>query len=56
MEQPTWEEDSMRWWGRVLTGKHRHWCPDWDFLPIDETVGPEYDCCTCEKDDAEARG
>ena len=52
---PTWEEDSMRWWGRVLTGEHRHWCPDWDFLPIDETTTAEWECCTCRKD-AEARG
>jgi hypothetical protein len=27
----------------VLTGKHAHWCPDWDYLPIDETT-PEWPC------------
>lgn len=29
-----------------LTGKFRHWCPDWDGMPIDETMD-EFDCCTC---------
>lgn len=38
-----WREDSKRWRGRVLTGKHGHWCPDWDFLPIDATT-PEWPC------------
>ena len=28
---------------RVLTGKYRHWCDDWDGLPIDETT-PEWPC------------
>lgn len=43
-----WEADCMRWWGRVLTGGYRHWCPDWDYLPIDDTV-KEFECCTCTK-------
>jgi hypothetical protein len=29
-----------------LTGEKAHWCPDWDFLLVDETM-PEYDACTC---------
>lgn len=39
MSQPSQHfiEDSMRWRGRVLTGKYAHWCFDWDDLPIDET-------------------
>lgn len=38
-----WREDSLRWRGKVLTGQHGHWCPDWDYLPIDETC-PEWPC------------
>jgi len=41
-----WIEDSMDWWGYVLTGEYAHWCPDWDDLPIDETK-KEFICCTC---------
>ena len=40
---PDWIEDCMRWRGRVLTGKHAHWCHDWDCLPIDETTD-EFPC------------
>lgn len=43
---PDWEEDCLRWHGRVLTGKMGHWCSDWDYLPIDET-SPEFAVCTC---------
>lgn len=41
-----WEEDCQRYWGRVLTGRKRHYCPDWDYLPIDETTPTEMACCT----------
>lgn len=48
-EQPSedWKADCMKWRGRVLAGKYAHWCPDWDFLPVDETTPNEFDCCTC---------
>ena len=36
----------MQWRGEVLTGVYGHWCPDWDYLPIDETT-PEWPCCSC---------
>lgn len=42
--QSEWEADCLRWRGRVLTGKHAHWCQDWDFLPIDETCPNEWPC------------
>jgi hypothetical protein len=47
-----WNEECLRWRGRVLTGKYAHWCWDWDGLPIDETT-PEWPCaCKWEdKDD-----
>lgn len=41
-----WVEDCYKWRGAVLTGKYRHWCHDWDGLPVDETT-PEWDCCSC---------
>ena len=42
-----WETECRRWWGRVLVGKHVHWCREWDGLPLDETCGAEWECCTC---------
>lgn len=27
----------------------KHFCPDWDFMAIDETVS-EFECCTCDKE------
>jgi len=45
-----WDEDCMKWRRRVLVGKKTHWCPDWDFLPVDETT-PEIDCCACDVPD-----
>lgn len=44
-----WQADCLHWHGRVLTGAHRHWCPDWDGLPVDESC-PEFECCTCKPD------
>jgi len=41
-----WVEDCFKWHGQVLNGKNAHWCPDWDFLPIDDTC-EEIKCCTC---------
>jgi hypothetical protein len=41
-----WIVDSIRWWDKVLTGEDGHWCPEWDYLPIDETC-KEYECCGC---------
>jgi hypothetical protein len=50
---PDWIRDCMRWHGRVLDGKHAHWCYEWDGLPIDETCD-EWPCgCTLEDNDAE---
>jgi hypothetical protein len=41
-----WVTDCRAAHGRVLTGNSAHWCPDWDFLPIDETV-IEFESCAC---------
>ena len=47
-----WEEDCLHYHGQVLTGRYKHWCADWDDLPIDDTC-PEFECCTCPKDSNE---
>jgi len=38
-----WIADCLFWRGKVLTGTYRHWCFEWDELPVDETV-PEWPC------------
>ena len=43
-----WELDCIRWHGIVLVGDAKHWFPDWDDLPIDETC-PEFECCCCDQ-------
>lgn len=43
-----WVEDCKRWHGRTLSGNYMHWCPDWDYLPIDDTC-IEFTVCTCPK-------
>ena len=42
-----WIEDCNHHHGRLLTGKFAHWCPDFDYLAIDETVD-EFQYCQCE--------
>jgi hypothetical protein len=44
-----WVTDCMQTYGRVLDGAHAHWCPDWDYLPIDETC-QEFESCICFPD------
>lgn len=48
-----WEEDCMRDRGKVLTGAHAHWCPEWDGLTIDETCF-EWPCGCSISDSARA--
>lgn len=31
---------------RYICAPNLHFCPDWDFLPID-SMSPEYEGCTC---------
>ena len=42
-----WAKECMLFYGRILTGKKRHYCPEWDFMPIDETCEFEFEACTC---------
>jgi hypothetical protein len=44
-DQAEFDRDCLKWRGRLLTGKHAHWCYDWDGLPVDETTA-EWPC-TC---------
>jgi hypothetical protein len=41
------EEDCLQIHGKVLTGEKAHYCPEFDYLPIDETRH-EFQYCTCE--------
>jgi len=44
-----WEEDCLRWRGRLLNpeGRFAHWCNDWDDLPMDDTCDEFPDTCSC---------
>ena len=44
------EEDCLPFWGKVLTGKYRHYCDEFDGLPIDETCF-EFQFCLCFNDE-----
>lgn len=35
--------------GRVLTGVGKHFCSDWDMMPIDQTCPDQWSCCLCDK-------
>ena len=43
-----WVKDCFRWHDKVLTGENCHYCPDWDYLPIDDTC-MEFEACTCNR-------
>ncbi len=43
------ERECLRLYGKRLDGKHQHYCPDWDGLPIDDTC-QEFETCTCPKE------
>lgn len=47
LESRDWIEDCEHHHGKVLTGKYAHWCPDFDYLPIDETCF-QFEYCNCE--------
>lgn len=45
-----WIDDCNHFHGILLTGKYSHWCPDFDYLPIDETTH-YFEYCKCELED-----
>ncbi len=52
---PEFIAESLKWRGRVLTGRFAHWCADWDELPVDETT-PEWESCRCFTADERSSG
>ena len=42
-----WARDCDFYHGRLLSGEKRHYCPEWDFMPIDETCEFEFEMCIC---------
>lgn len=43
-----WQKNSLQEHGRILSGLFRHYCPEWDYMSLDETCY-EYNACTCFK-------
>jgi hypothetical protein len=37
---------------KTLTGKYKHYCPEWDFMAIDE-FSPEFEACLCYNQNVE---
>ena len=42
------DEESIKFYGKPLTGKYKHFCVEWDFLPIDESCY-EFKYCLCHE-------
>jgi hypothetical protein len=42
--QETYDRETERY--AELSGHFKHYCPDWDFMAIDETC-PEFSACLC---------
>lgn len=42
---PQWLVDRFE----SLEGEKKHYCPEWDGLPIDETC-PEFEFCDCDEE------
>ena len=38
-----WESECLHWRGQILRGKFKHYCGDYDGLPVDETCD-EWPC------------
>lgn len=52
VNSPEWLEEWRHWNGDQPIGKYAHMCPDWDYLPIDET-DDEIVACLCFQDSKE---
>jgi len=50
-----WNADCQRQWGKFLDGRLSHYCPDWNYLPIDESC-KEYISCTCFTEEIDMPG
>jgi hypothetical protein len=47
-ELDSWEKNCLFEHGVILMGNKRHYCYDWDLMPIDETCA-QFECCSCYK-------
>jgi hypothetical protein len=43
-DQESYDRETERY--AELNGQLKHYCPEWDFMAIDETC-PEFDACLC---------
>lgn len=50
-----WETDCLKWRNKILTGKFKHYCFDWDELPVDETC-PEWPCSCFSTINSQTKG
>ena len=48
------DEESIKMYGKPLTGKYKHFCIEFDFLPIDEDSF-EFQFCRCFDDLTETK-
>lgn len=46
------DEDAIKFYGKPLTGKYKHFCVEFDDLPIDENC-IEFKFCLCFEDNPE---
>ena len=47
-ELSEFDKESTKFYGQPLHGKYKHFCADFDYLPIDENCY-EFKYCTCFK-------
>ena len=43
-----WARECTFFHGRILEGEKNHYCPEWDYMPIDETCEMEIEACSCD--------
>jgi hypothetical protein len=43
------DEESIKYYGKPLEGKYKHFCAEFDYRPIDETC-EEFQYCLCWRD------
>lgn len=49
-QENMWKNQCHELYGKILSGKFQHYCPDNKFLPTDETV-PAFKDCKCSFED-----
>jgi hypothetical protein len=46
--QIIWARECNFFHNRLLTGEKKHYCREWDYMPIDETCEFEFEICSCD--------